>query len=147
MGRKRKKLQLDIDTRAALRDFVSHETASGRQFRRAQTLLHLDMGLSPKEVASLLSCSRATVYNIQGRYEQLGWKKALEDLPRPGAPRGISGKARAKITALACSTPPDGYGRWTLRLLADRAVELELVDSISHESVREVLKKTNSSLI
>jgi hypothetical protein len=73
-------------------------------------------------------------------------ESAIEERPRSGKPPKFSGKQQAKITALACSTPPEGRSRWTLRLLADKVVELELVDDISHKSVGEILKKTNSSL-
>ena len=69
----------------------------------------------------------------------------LNDKPRTGRPKVIDGLQRAKITALACSDPPEGYERWSLRLLADKAVELEIVDDISYGEVRLILKKTNSS--
>jgi len=71
----------------------------------------------------------------------------LTDKARPGRPPTIDGLQRAKVTALACSEPPEGYAHWSLRLLADKAVELELVETISYGSVRDILKKTNSSLI
>jgi putative transposase len=69
----------------------------------------------------------------------------LNDKQRPGRPKVIDGLQRAKITALACSDPPEGYERWSLRLLADKAVELEIVDDISYGEVHLILKKTNSS--
>jgi len=71
----------------------------------------------------------------------------LNDKPRPGRPIGLSGEDRAKITALACSDPPAGYARWSLRLLADKVVELEIVESISFKQVGNILKKMNCSLI
>jgi putative transposase len=71
----------------------------------------------------------------------------LNEKPRPGAPSIFTNRDKAKITALACSNPPEGNSRWTLRLLADRAVELSLVDDISHVTVYEILKKTSSSRI
>jgi transposase len=87
----------------------------------------------------------ATVYNVKRRYLSGGFASALTDKPRSGKPRQIEGTARAKITALACSSAPDGRARWTLRLLADKAVELGFVESISHQAVKEILKKTLSS--
>ena len=78
------------------------------------------------------------------KLEGLGF---LEDKPRSGRPIGISGADRAKITAIACSTPPDGRARWSLRLLADKLVELEIVESISFKQVGNILKKMNYSLI
>lgn len=70
----------------------------------------------------------------------------LYDKARPGRPIGLSREERAKVTALACSKPPQGYGRWSLRLLSDRLIELDIVDSISHTEVRRILKKMNCSL-
>ena len=70
----------------------------------------------------------------------------LDDKARSGRPAGISGEERAKITSLACSDPPQGYARWSLRLLADRVVELGLVDHVSHNHVGKILKKMNCSL-
>jgi hypothetical protein len=87
----------------------------------------------------------ATVFNVKRRYLSEGLTAALHDKPRSGKPPSIDGVARAKITALACSAAPEGHARWTLRLLADRAVELGIVSAISHNTVKEVLKKTASS--
>jgi len=82
-----------------------------------------------------------------GFFEE-GLEAALNERPRPGHPETFSGEQRAKITALACTDPPEGYARWSLRLLADKLVELGIVDTISHVTVRQVLKKkTNSSPI
>lgn len=89
--------------------------------------------------------STQTVFNVKRRYLQEGFEAALQGKPRSGKPPRISGEARAKITALACSQAPEGHARWTLRLLADRAVRLGFVDSISHNAVKGILKKTGSS--
>jgi transposase len=96
---------------------------------------------APSDIAAVLHIGIATVFNIKRRYLATGLKTALHDKPRSGKPRRIDGTARAKITALACSTAPDGHARWTLRLLADKAVELGFCDQISHSTVQEVLKK------
>ena len=90
--------------------------------------------------------SLGTVSNIKNRYLTGGLNRALHDLPRPGAVPKIDGEVEARLTALACSEPPQGRERWTLRLLAEELVSLELVDSISHVAVGNVLKKTRSSL-
>lgn len=122
---------------------------TGRGVNRLQTrarildLLHREV--TPPEIASTLSCGIATVYNVKRRYLAEGLEAALSDKPRCGAPRRISGHARARITALACSKAPEGHARWSLRLLADRAVELGFCESISHNAVKEILKKTLSS--
>lgn len=85
-----------------------------------------------------------TVSSWAKKYKESGLE-FLTDKPRPGRPIEIDGLQRAKITALACSDPPEGYARWSLRMLADKAVELECVDAISYGEVRNILKKTNAN--
>jgi transposase len=92
-----------------------------------------------------LSVTAHTIRNICARYLEEGLEAAINEKPRPGAPTIFDGKAKAKITALACSEAPGGRGRWTLRLLADKAVELDLVEAISHTDVARILKKMRSS--
>lgn len=89
--------------------------------------------------------SSQTVIRIRRRYLDGGLKLALHDKPRPGVPPKITGDVEAKLVTLACSNPPDGRKRWTLRLLADRMVILGYIDSISYVTVRDRLKKTRSS--
>lgn len=105
-------------------------------------LRELDRGKSLSEVAQMLSVSFQTVSNWRNRYREQGLAM-LADKPRSGRPSVIDGKARAKLTALACSKPPEGYGRWSFRLLADKAVELGFCAHLSHNTVRHILKKTN----
>ena len=95
----------------------------------------------------MLQVSQQTVYNLKRRFLQGGLQAALYDQPRSGRPIEIDGRQRAKITALACSTPPEGRARWTLRLLADKAVELGHLQRLSHTKARQILKKTNSDRI
>lgn len=109
---------------------------------RARVLDLLDRGHHPTGIAATLGVSVATVFNIKRRYLANGLDAALIDKPRSGKPTTIDGTARAKITALACSTAPNGHARWTLRLLADKAVEFGFVEEISHTTVKEILKKT-----
>jgi transposase len=104
-------------------------------------LLH--RGQHPDDIAAALGLSLPTVFNIRRRYLVEGLDSALQDKPRSGKPPRIDAQARAKVTALACPEAPEGHARWTLRLLADRAVRLGFVDSISHNAVRQVLKKTS----
>ncbi len=118
---------------------------SARVSSRARVLDLLHRGRHPDEIATTLSLSTQTVFNIKRRYLAEGLDAALRDRPRSGQPCRISGVARAKLTALACSTAPAGHARWTLRLLADQAVELGFCESISHTTVQAVLKKTLSS--
>ena len=85
---------------------------------------------------------RQRVSQVRQRYEQGGWQAALAEAPRSGTPPRFDGPQRAALTAPACTPAPTGHGRWTLRLLADQAVELGLVAAVSHETVSQVLKKT-----
>ena len=139
--------QLPDQGRRSLTQLLKRGVHAARKLNRARILLKLDQGLGPTEVARQVGVSQGTVYNVRSKANTLGWRAAIEDQPRQGRPQQITAKARAEITALACSDPPEGYARWSFRLLADRAVELGFVDGISHEAVRQVLKKTNSSRI
>lgn len=122
-----------------------HGVISARKLNRARVLLLSDEG-HPKgrktdpEIAEVLGISTATVGHIRRRFVQEGLEAALNEKPRSGRPRQISGSQRAAVTALACSKPPEGYAKWSLRLLADKVVELELIDRISHTKVGDILK-------
>ena len=116
---------------------------SARKMKRAQILLKADENWKDKDIIAALNTSRSTVERIRKRYVEGGLDKALNEDPRPGAKRKLDGRAEAHLIALACSDPPDDSDHWALRLLADELVELGLVDSISHEAVRQYLKKTN----
>lgn len=127
----------------SLTTLTKRGTAAARVQTRARILLLLYRGSTPDAVAAALAVGVATVFNVKRRHLNEGLASALYDKPRSGKPARISGTARAKITALACSQAPEGHARWSLRLLADRAVELGIVEAISHNTVKEVLKKTN----
>jgi putative transposase len=134
--------------RKALEDFVGHGTKSARAITRARMLLLFDEGRKEHELTALLGVSRGTVYNVRKKYQQKRPAPILEllhDAPRSGRPITLDSRVEAKVTMIACSTPPTGRGRWTLQLIADKLVKLEVIESLSHESVRRVLKKTNSS--
>ena len=119
--------------------------SSGRKVKRSLILCKADEGLTDQQVAKALMVGPATVGRVRQRFVEGGLERALDDLPRPGQRRKLDGKQEAHLVAVACSAAPEGHTRWTLRLLADEAVKLELTDSISRETVRQVLKKTNSS--
>ncbi|NER07877.1 MAG: helix-turn-helix domain containing protein, partial [Okeania sp. SIO3C4] len=102
-----------------------------RQFKRATALLELDRGKPKTAIATTLSVSRSAVHSWAKRYQQEGLA-LLTDRPRSGRPVEIDGTQRAKVTALACSDPPTGHSSWTLRLLADKAVELHYCEHLSH---------------
>ena len=129
----------------SLTSIISRGNTAARTQTRARILDLLHRGQHPAEIASRLRVSQQTVFNIKRRYLVTGLEAALFDRARSGRPVEINGTQRAKITALACSTPPEGRARWTLRLLADRAVELGYCEHVSHNAVKEVLKKTNSN--
>lgn len=143
MPRKAQPVSLTDDELRSLTTFTKRGSAPARVQTRARTLLLLHRGQTPDAIASALAVGVATVFNVKRRYLSEGLTAALYDKPRSGKPARIDGVARAKITALACSAAPEGHARWTLRLLADRAVELGLVEAISHNTVKEVLKKTS----
>ncbi len=129
----------------SLKELLHKGVHASRVLNRARILLKLDEGLGPRQVSQEVGVGEATVYTIRNKATRQGWEVAIAEPRRSGRGARIAGDVKAKITALACSDPPKGHARWTLRLLADRAVELEYIDSISHEGVREILKKTSSS--
>lgn len=129
-------------------DFLITMTSKGqtaaRVFKRATALLELHRGQTVLAVAASLQVSRQSVAQWLDNYQASGLQ-ALEEQPRSGRPIVIDGKQRACLTALACSSPPTGHARWTLRLLADKAVELGYCQSLSHTKARSTLKKTACS--
>jgi transposase len=116
---------------------------SARKMKRAQILLKADENWKDRDILAALNTSRSTVERTRRRYVEGGMDKALNEDPRPGARRKLDGRAEAHLIALACSDAPDDSDHWTLRALADELVELRLVESISHEAVRQYLKKTS----
>ena len=148
MPTKQRVVTLTPKERKALEDFVARGKKSARAITRARMLLLLDEGRNEHELTELLGVSRGTGYNVRKKYQQKGHASILallHDAPRSGRPITLDSRVEAKVTMIACSTPPRGRGRWTLQLIADKVVELAVTESISYESVRRMLKKTNSS--
>ena len=139
------KVVLSDDERRRLRDFTTAGVASAREIRRARILLLADEDRLDTAIADAVGCCVATVERIRRRCAAEGVEAALVDRPRPGAAPLLDGKAEAVLVALACATPPDDRDTWTMQLLADRLVALDVVDRISDETVRRTLKKTSSS--
>lgn len=139
-------VKLKMKEQKQLKEFVSKGKASARKLNRCRLLLLSHEGKTDQEICNILGIGLATAANIRRRYFQEGLSVALNEKPRSGAPKKFEGKTTAKITAIACSKPPEGRSRWSLRLLADRIVELEITDSIDYTSVDRILKKTNLSL-
>ena len=117
-----------------------------RKITRCRILLLADQGRTDQEISGALNVCLATIFNIRRRHCQEGLERAISEGARSGQPPKFKGKSLAKITAIACSKPPEGRAKWSLRLLADRVIELDIVETISHVSIRNILKKTNSSL-
>jgi transposase len=135
---------LTDDQRAALEErFTGPLTL--RQRNRVQVLLRADRGETDGEIAVELGISPGTVLNTRRRFATEGLDAALTERPRRGVPAKLDGKAEAIIIALACSRAPDGRARWTAKMLADRLVELEVIEAVSDDTVLRVLKKTRSS--
>lgn len=137
---------LTEEQRTELEQLLRAGHGSARTNTRARILLLSDrsqgQARTDQAVAEAVLCSPSTVGNVRRRFLTGGLRAALEDKGWPGAPPKVTGEVEAQLLLLACSDPPDGAARWTLRLLAERMVVLEYVDRISHVTVGEVLKKT-----
>jgi len=139
-------VKLKAKERKLLKQLISKGSEKARKITRCRILLLADEGKTDTQIIEALKVARNTIRTVRFRYVREGLEKALNEQPRPGAPKRFTGRQNAKITVLACSQPPEGRNRWTLRLLADKVVELKMVDSISHQTVKRILKKTNLSL-
>ena len=128
--------------RVGLTGGIGAGKSSARRLRRARTLLLADEGKTDVEIAAALHIGSATVARTRQRFAREGLEAALSERDRPGGEKKLSPKQEAHLIALACSAPPKGKKRWTLRLLAGQMVELEHAESLSHEAVRQALKKT-----
>jgi transposase len=148
---KKYRVTLSAAERDELTALIRKGKASARKLAHARVLLQVDestteAGSTDEQVAQALNLSTRTVERVRERFVEQGLASAL--LPQPSTrryERAFDGAQEAQLIALACSAPPEGKSRWTLRLLAEQAVELKIVDAVSHESVRQTLKKTNSS--
>jgi transposase len=147
---KRYKVTLDAEERQRLHDLIAAGRAAARKLTHARILLKADAAeggpaWQDRRIADALEVSTDTVERVRRRFVELGLDAALDRKQRERPPREIKldGRAEARLIALACSTPPDGRAAWTMRLLADKLVELQVVDSISDETVRLSLKKTS----
>lgn len=142
---------LSPEQREELLDLIGSGSAHARTLSHARILLHADRAQPggawcDQEIADALHVGTATVERVRKKFAQDGLEAALYRKPQPKrGPDKMDGVAEAHLIALTCSAPPDGHDRWTLRLLAQGMVEAGYVDSLSHETVRQTLKKTNSS--
>ena len=138
-------VDLRADERTELLQLIGRGKPSARKVVRARILLKADEGFSDAQIVAALDTSRPTVERTRKRFVEGGLARALNDKRHPGQRRKLTPKQEAHLIAVACTPAPEGHARWTLRLLADKVVELEYAESISPETVRQLLKKTNSS--
>ena len=153
--RKKYVVELTKEERERLLKLIRSGEAPARMLNRARILLKADTGehsegeelaLDDREIARMLETSSATVQRVRERFFRQGFDAALErSMPDRVYKRTLDGRAEARLIALACSEAPEGRDRWSMRLLADKAVELGIVEAISHETVRKTLKKTSSA--
>jgi transposase len=139
------RIELSEPERNILLALIQKGQAPVRKLRRAQILLAAADGQSDATIARVLHSSVSTIERTRKRFVEAGLEVALHEQPRPGARRKLDGKQEAFLIALACSEPPAGRLRWTMQLLADRVIALGVVEAISDETVRRLLKKTRSS--
>ena len=139
------KVELTQSERSALIETSGRGKPLARTVKRALALLKADQGLADREVAAAVSLSAATVARVRRRFVEAGLEAAINDRPRPGRGRKLNGRQEAHLVAITCSNAPEGHAHWTLQLLADQVVALEFAGSISLETVRQILKKTNSN--
>ena len=138
-------VQLTSEEQERLRQLIRSGQHSARVITRARILLRTDEGWSASQVVAALDTSQRTVFRTKRRYAEEGLDGVLHDHPQANRYRKLDDRGEAHLIALACSAAPEGHDHWTLRLLADQAVELGLVESLSYETVRLRLKKTSSS--
>lgn len=147
----RYRVQLSKEEVDALRGIISKGAHSTQTYRAAYILLNCDEGkyahkVSNEQISKVLQVGMRTIDRVKKRFCEEGWQGALQRKPsRRSYDRKVDGEVEAHLVQLCCSEPPKGYGRWSLRLLADKMVELHYVDSLSHVTVGQVLKKTSLS--
>jgi transposase len=138
-------VNLTDDERAHLEALIATGTGKARVLTRARILLAADRNDTDAAIAYALHTSQDRVADVRRRCVEGGLDRALYDAPRPGAQRKLDSAQEAFVIALACTDPPAGRERWTMQLLADKLVALQVVESISDETVRATLKKTRPS--
>jgi len=149
---KKYKVTLTADERRSLKELIAAGTAAAQKLAHARILLKADAApggpaWTDDRIADAVEVSTDTVGRVRQRFVEDGLDAALDrkKAARPPVPPKLDGRAEARLITLACSSPPDGRARWTMQLLADRLVELEVVDAVSDETVRRTLQKTRSS--
>ena len=136
-------VDLSASERELLKACVEKGQTTAYKIRHAHILLKADAGWKDAQIAEAFGCHVQRVYNVRRRFVEKGFSEALgrSERQEPPTPRKLDGAAEARLIALSCGQPPEGFRRWTLRLLAAKLVKLEIVESISPETVRQTLKK------
>lgn len=140
------KIKLRKKERDFLKEFVKRGTRKAREISRANVLLLADEGYSTKEISKITRVHRQSIWRIKKRYVAGGLQKALKEEPRPGQPKKYTEKHEAEVIAMACTSPPKGRKRWTIRLLMEEARKKPGFRTINRESIRLILKKARLSL-
>jgi len=138
-------VELTAEEREQLLAIIGRGKTAARRITRARILLKADERLTDEQIAGALTIGSATVGRVRQRFVEEGLENALKERPRAAKARKLSAKQEARLIAVACSTAPEGRARWTLRLLANKVVELGFAESYSHEQVRRLLKKQSLS--
>jgi transposase len=142
--RKKYIVRLTDDERATLEQVVKTLSGSSTKVRRAQVLLKANAdgpAWTDAEIADAFGCRRQTVENVRARFVTAGFDVTLNGRPRAPRPKVLTGEQEARVIALRLGPPPTGFANWSLRLLAERVVDLEIAPAVSHETVRRTLKK------
>lgn len=139
-------IHLSKKERAFLMQFIKKGTAKARAFARAQVLLLSDEGHSEGYISKAVKVHRQSIWRTKKRYIEVGLPQALHEKPRSGQPKKYDENDEAEIIALACTKPPNGRNRWTIRLLTEELKKKKGLESINRESVRLFLKKARLSL-
>lgn len=144
MSTKKFIVKLSKKERQVCSEVVKKLKGSSQKVKRANILLKADQGWTDGKIAEALDCRIKTVENIRKRFVEMGFEQTLDHATRisPPVEKLLDGKQEAKIIAMRLGDPPKGFGKWTLRLLARKVVELEIVDSVSYQTIRRTLKKT-----
>lgn len=143
MVNKKYVVELTAEDREFLQNFVSRGKRSAREFQRAWILLLADKGKTDEEISDLINVSPRTVERTRANYVTKDLETAIHDDPRTGQPKKLSDRQEAHVIAIACSDPPEGRDYWTIELLRDEAVKRGVIDSVSTEPIRVLLKKHN----
>ena len=139
------KIKLKEKERNYLNEFIKKGVKKARAIARANVLLLADDGYSTGDISNVTRVHRQSIWRIRKRYLEEGLISALEEKPRPGQPKKYKEKDEAEIIALACTSPPNGRKRWTVRLLMDETRKKKGIETINRESIRLILKKAKLS--